>query len=136
MSGRLGYLSDLWILAVIYNRHHHRSHHRSDRGPRSRSTSRNLMTSSGRQLRRQFHLFRDSESQSPVPRDMIIVHDKRHAHDQGPDYASYKRSNRGAEQPLLILSETVPKLGQVLPSRLERFGQVEQDPHVDIPGNL
>jgi hypothetical protein len=67
---------------------------------------------------------------------MIIVHDKRHAHDQGPDYASYKRSNRGAEQPLLILSETVPKLGQVLPSRLERFGQVEQDPHVDIPGNL
>lgn len=41
-----------------------------------------------------------------------------------------------AEQPLLILFETVPELGQVLSGRLERFGEVEQDPYVDIPGDL
>lgn len=94
----------------------------------------NLMTSVGRYLRRQFHLPRIGITTSGTI-IVIIEHDKRHEHDQSQT-TSYKRSNRGAEQPLLILIETVPKLGQVLPSRLERFGQVEQDPHVDIPGNL
>lgn len=33
LGGRLGYFSDPWIVAVIYNRHQHRSHHRGSFKP-------------------------------------------------------------------------------------------------------
>ena len=98
LGGRLGYFSDPWIVAVIYNRHHHRSHHRGSFKPcESHGRTQSVAVTSlqaRRERRRQFISHPPWESNPKTSSSSDMTNDN--AHDQGMS-TSYKRSTRGVD---------------------------------------